>query len=345
MPIFQTIVDNNYLLALIIFVVISAIFLLLQKFLLKKLETLSATSDNKIDDLIAIVIKSIKPITYYSIALYIPVKILFHFGDKLSSVVDSAFFLIIAIQIVLSINISITFVIDQFIEKRKGGNTGLASAIHTVGTLVRAIVWIIGILLVLSSFGINVTALAAGLGIGGLAFAFAFQKILADLFGAFVILIDRPFSVGDSVIVGQHSGVVEKIGLKSTRIRSFRGEEITIPNETLTNSQIQNLRRIKERRSIINIGVLYETDRAKLKAIPKLLEGIITKEENTRFGRAHLTQFGDSALVFELVYYILSKDFDEYRKREQDILFHIVDAFDREGIEFAYPTQTLFVKK
>jgi len=198
---------------------------------------------------------------------------------------------------------------------------------------------------VLSNLGVNITSLVAGLGIGGLAIALALQSVLSDLFSSFSIYFDKPFQVGDYIIVGKHSGTVEKIGIKSTRIRASQGEEIVISNQELTSARVQNFKKLKERRNTTSIGVTYETSTDKLKKIPDIIKYIIEEEKNARFDRVYFTTFADSALVFDLVYYVKSDAYSVYLETQQNINFKIKEAFEKEGIDMAYPTQTIYLTK
>jgi small-conductance mechanosensitive channel len=217
----------------------------------------------------------------------------------------------------------------------------------TGGTVLRltatVVVWSVVVLMVLANLGVDVTALVAGLGIGGVAVALALQNILSDLFASISILLDRPFVVGDFIIVGDELGTVEKIGIKTTRVRSLSGEQLIFANNDLLTSRVRNYKRMQERRVVFRIGVLYETPADKLEAIPAMLRQVVEGTESTRFDRAHFAAFGDFSLVFEVVYHVLSSDFGVYMDIQQRINLAIYRRFEHEGIGFAYPTQTLHV--
>ena len=168
---------------------------------------------------------------------------------------------------------------------------------------------------------------------------------MSDLFSSFSIYFDKPFKVGDYITTGKHSGTVEKIGIKSTRIRASQGEEIVISNQELTSARVQNFKKLKERRNTTSIGVTYETSTDKLKRIPGIIRHIIEEEKNARFNRVYFTTFADSALVFDLVYYVLSDEYSVYLETQQNINFKIKEAFEKEGIDMAYPTQTIYLAK
>ena len=206
-----------------------------------------------------------------------------------------------------------------------------------------AVAWIAISLTALHHLGINIATLIAGLGIGGIAVALATQNILGDLFASLSIVIDKPFVIGDFVIVGETMGTIEHVGLKSTQIRSLSGEQIIVGNADLLRSRIRNYRRMAERRVVLKFGVTYQTTATQLQRIPELVRGAVEARERVRFDRSHLTGFGDSALDIESVYWVLSADYNEFADIHQAICLEIVRAFESEGIAFAYPTRTLFV--
>jgi small-conductance mechanosensitive channel len=211
--------------------------------------------------------------------------------------------------------------------------------------IVQIIVWTIGFLFLIDNLGFDITTLVAGLGIGGIAIALAAQTVLGDLFSYLVIFFDKPFEIGDFIIVEDKMGTVEYIGIKTTRIRTLSGEQLVCSNTDLTDSRVHNYKRMEERRIAFSFGVVYNTPAAKLKIIPPLVKKIIEDLENTRFDRAHFKSFGDFSLDFEVVYYVLSADYNIYMDKQQSINLRIFELFEKEQIEFAFPTQTLFVTR
>lgn len=209
---------------------------------------------------------------------------------------------------------------------------------------VKVVLFLVFLLLGLENFGINVTALIAGLGVGGIAIGLASQKILGDLFASISIVLDKPFRVGDFIRFDDVSGTVMHIGMKSTRIRSLSGEEIVLSNSDLLNGRINNFRKMQERRVRFDIGVLYQTSPDQLKRIPDIIQKIIEATPHTRFDRAHFYQFGGSSLDFQIVYYVLSNDFSTYMNAQQQINLNLFKRFEEEKIGFAYPTQSIFVE-
>ena len=228
-------------------------------------------------------------------------------------------------------------------ERQFAEDPGGVAAIDVMGFIVRVTVWAIVFLLVLDNLGVNITALVAGLGVGGIAVALAAQNILGDLFASLSIVLDKPFAVGDFLIIGDFMGTVEKVGLKTTRVRSLSGEEVIFSNTDLLNSRIRNYGRMFERRVVFSLGVTYQTPADKLKCIPGMIREIIEAHDNVRFDRAHFQKYGDFALLFETVYYVTSSDYALYMDVQQSINLQIYECFETEGIDFAYPTQTVYV--
>jgi small-conductance mechanosensitive channel len=201
------------------------------------------------------------------------------------------------------------------------------------------------LLIALDTLGVDITTLIAGLGVGGIAVALAVQNVLGDLFASLAIVLDKPFVVGDFIDTGgEHVGVVENVGLKTTRVRSLSGEELVIANSDLLSSRIRNYKRMSQRRALFEIGVVYGTPSDKLRRIPELIRKAVESRDNTRFDRSHFKSFGDSALVFETVYFMTVPDYNAYMDTQQAINLELYQRFEAEEIEFAYPTQTLFLK-
>jgi small-conductance mechanosensitive channel len=213
-----------------------------------------------------------------------------------------------------------------------------------LGFIARVAAWSLIGLLILSNLGFDITALVASLGIGGVAVALAVQSVLGDIFASLSIVLDKPFVVGDFIVVDQVLGTVEYIGLKTTRLRSLSGEQIILSNSDLLNSRIRNYKRMAERRVLFSFGVVYQTPPAKLERIPQIARQCIEELQSARFDRAHFQTFGDSALVFEVVYFVLNADYNAYMDIQQAVNLGIIRAFAAEGIEFAYPTRTVYMQ-
>jgi small-conductance mechanosensitive channel len=219
------------------------------------------------------------------------------------------------------------------------------TTVSALGYVARVALWVVVLLLILQNAGVEVTALIASLGVGGVAVALALQNILGDLFASLAMVLDKPFVLGDFIIVGDFMGTVEKIGLKTTRIRSLSGEQIVFSNSDLLNSRVRNYKRMFERRVVFSFGVVYDTPADTLSEIGGWVEKIIEDIDQTRFDRAHFSTFGDSSLNFEVVYYVLNSDYNVYMDIQQAINLALLSRFEAEGVEFAFPTQTIYLSR
>lgn len=201
--------------------------------------------------------------------------------------------------------------------------------------------WILAVIFLLDNLGFKISSIVAGLGIGGITVALASQAVLGDLFSYFVILFDRPFEIGDFIIAGDIMGVIESIGIKTTKVRSLSGELIVIANSQLTNSKVHNYKHMQRRRVVFTLGATYDTRRELLEAAPAVIRKAIEDREGTTFDRAHFKGFGQSSLDFEVVYYVESPDYLKYMDIQQAINLDLVENFQKLGISFAFPTMTV----
>jgi small-conductance mechanosensitive channel len=224
-------------------------------------------------------------------------------------------------------------------EQQRGPDRSFAGSLDIISFLGRILIWSLLILVALDNLGVNITALLAGLGVGGVAVALALQNVLGDLFASLSIALDKPFVVGDSLNIDTFTGSVEHIGIKTTRLRSESGEQIILSNADILKSRVRNYGRMPEQRVLTTLRVNYTTSGDKLKVIPKLLEGIVRAQSNARFDRCHLKTLGESSLQFELSYFAQQPKLNPMLDLQQTVNFHIIDEFQRLGIEFAYPTQ------
>lgn len=232
-------------------------------------------------------------------------------------------------------------------KRRASATQGQASvgSLGIVAVVVSAVIWVLVAMMTLDNLGVDVTALVAGLGIGGLAVALAVQNVLGDLFASLSIALDRPYVVGDFVSVGDFLGTVEDIGIKSTRLRSLSGEQIVMSNSDLLSSRLRNYGRMQQRRVVLDTGVAYETPAELIERIPKLIRTIVERQKDVRFDRSHFSKHGDFALQFETVYYVLSADYNRHMDIQQAILVDMHREFASLNIEFAYPTQRLLLER
>lgn len=333
---------QEFLIAIGVFLLGLIVLKIFQQVILRGLKKLSTKTKTDIDDMLVGAINRFRPPFYLFIALYVSVLFL-----SVTEWLQEAFDIVLVIWIAYYAVVSLQTVVDFVIDKRITDDTdpSAKTAYQHLGTVLKFVLWVLGGLMVLSNLGIDITTLIAGLGIGGLAIAFAFQKVLEDLFASFAIHFDKPFVLGDFIIVGEHMGVVEHIGIKTTRIRALQGEQIVIANRELTDARIQNFKRLRERRVVVDFGVTYGTSNEKLERIPVVVEDIIDGIEGMRFDRVHFKTFGDSALMYQLVYHIESDDYTVYMDANQEFNLKLKAVFEQEKIDMAFPTQTIFIEK
>lgn len=237
----------------------------------------------------------------------------------------------------------VDFWLARYRRLRLEKDPATTTTITAFGFVLKLALWSVVLLVALDNLGLDVTALVAGLGIGGVAVALATQNILGDLFASLSIVIDKPFVLGDVIHVGEYVGIVEHIGLKTTRVRSLSGEQLIFSNNDLIQSRIRNYKRMRERRVVFRFGVVYQTSAEKLERIPRMVQETIEKLHGTRFDRAHFQKFGESSLDFEVVYWVLDPDYNIYMDTQHGINLGLVRAFQNAGIEFAFPTRTVFM--
>jgi len=342
----QTFLHNrilDYLICLSVFLIGIIVIQIFKRFLLKRLRKWAKRTATTIDDfLIRMIEKELLPLFYFG-AFYVSIQglTLNPALEKGINVLGLILLTIFGVRFLLAV---IVYGLENYwVKKEKdvAKKQGLKGILMTV----KVIVWGLAIIILLDNFGIKVSALIAGLGIGGVAIALAAQSILGDLFSYFSIFFDRPFEIGDFIIVGDLLGTVEHIGIKTTRVRSLGGEQLVFSNTDLTNSRVRNYKRMDKRRVVFRLGVTYETGLRELKEIPVVIANIIKGIDNTVFDRAHFFSYGDFSLVFEVVYYVIGSDYNKYMDIQQEINLKIKEEFKKHGIEFAYPTQTLYLNK
>lgn len=334
---------QSYTEAVFAFVLFAIVFKFIQYVILNRLAKLSKKTKTDIDDTLIKIVRSLKPAFYYFVAFYFASKFLI-ISPLIVQIINGILVAWVVYQIIISIQILIDYALEKKLNKSETDD-GTKAAIKYVSNILKVALWLLGILLLLSNLGVNITSLVAGLGIGGIAIAFALQNILGDLFSSFAIFFDKPFQTGEFIVVGESAGTVEKIGIKTTRIRSTTGEELIISNQELTSARIKNYKRLKERRALFTIGVLYETPTDTLRKIPSIIKDIITSVSKARFDRVHFREFADSSLNYEISFYVESSEYQVFLDVQQEVSMQIMEVFAKEGIDFAYPTQTLYIQK
>ncbi|MCF7874168.1 MAG: mechanosensitive ion channel family protein [Candidatus Omnitrophica bacterium] len=333
----------EYLVSLGLFIGFFILIKVVGLIVVKKIKGWAKGTATLIDDLlVSILEKRIVPFLYL-VSLYVAIQYL-----KLPKTLDKALELVVIFVLtVFTILISIRFVefgFDSYAQKT-GRSETFRHSLMGILKVIKFILWGLGLVFFLDNLGFDIAAVIAGLGVGGVAVALAAQAVLGDLFSYFSIIFDRPFEVGDFIIVGDLLGTIEHVGIKTTRIRSLGGEQLIFSNSDLTNSRVKNYKRMERRRVVFKLGVTYDTPLAKLREIPKVIENVIKNTEDTIFDRAHFFSYADFSLVFEIVYYVIGPDYNKYMDIQQKINFAIKEEFEKRSIEFAFPTQTLHLKK
>lgn len=260
---------------------------------------------------------------------------LLELSDKIERVVQIAASIILTYFALRLISSIVLMVLESGIKSQEKGEEKMKQ-LGGLMMIINLIIWFVGLVFLLSNWGIEVTPIIAGLGIGGIAVALAAQNILGDLFSYFVIFFDRPFEAGDFIIVDDKMGTIEYVGIKTTHIRSLSGEQIILGNSNLTNSRIHNYKRMMRRRVVFTIDVEYGTPLETLKKIPGLIRSIVERQQLVTFDRAHFAAYKDWSLRFEVVYYVLSADYNVFMDIQQSINLEIYEAFQREKIAFAF---------
>ncbi|MBP2675296.1 MAG: MscS Mechanosensitive ion channel, partial [Deltaproteobacteria bacterium] len=245
---------------------------------------------------------------------------------RVERIVDMAGIVLMAIISTLFAVALVRFGVQEYIRKQ-GEDASRHRALKGVTTLAMGLAWIIGVLFMLDNLGFKISTVVAGLGIGGIAVALAAQAVLGDLFAYFTILFDRPFEIGDYIVVGEHMGTIERFGIKTTRIAGLGGEQIIVSNKDLTDSRVRNFKRMTRRRAVFRLGVTYQTPAAILKEIPGIIADIFRELEGAALERAHFLSFGDFSLIFEIVYYVDGNDYTKYMHIQQAANLRIYDEF------------------
>lgn len=328
----------SFFITLIVFILLKIVLALLTK----RLQNFAVKTSNSVDDLFLSLITNTKSFFLFALSLYV--------GSKTLNLLPGAvqvLNIIVIVSLWLQVGIWAASAIKYWlIERNQDNESGkLKTNLNVINTIGKIAIWSIVLILILDSIpSIQVTALITSLGIGGIAVGLAVQNILEDLFSSVSIALDKPFMIGDFISVDEFSGSVEHIGLKSTRLRSVSGEQLIFSNSDLLNARIKNFKRMERRRVVIKIGVPYQTKSEILKIIPEIIKNIVTSFDNITFERANLTDLGDFSINFEFSYFVETDDFQYFMDTREQMIVQLYDKFSQENIEFAYPTQNIFIK-
>jgi small-conductance mechanosensitive channel len=337
----------NFALAGGIFILSWLLLWVFRKIVLIKLKRMSKKTVNQLDDILTGILESIGPFSYPALSIYLGLRYL-NFGGQVNKIISVVFVFILAYEAIKAFKVIFDFYLERSLNKKSENEDDKKSTravMQIIRVVIVAIMWVVVLLLVLSNLGVNVSSVVASLGIGGIAIALAIQNVLGDLLSSFSIYMDKPFVPGDYIVIGTDKGIVERIGLKTTRLRSVTGEELIISNKELTTARINNYKRMERRRDEVLFGVTYDTSKEKMEKIPNLVKEIIDSVDELEYFRCHFVEFGDFSLNFSLMYYVNTADYDIFLNAKQGVLLQIFDKFKKEKIDFAYPTQEVIVKK
>jgi small-conductance mechanosensitive channel len=338
----RNLLPNPYLLALGVGLLAYIIIWLIKLALTTRVARFFGHKKNKWDDVVVFTLEKTTTFFMVAMAAYLGFRFVPH-SKLIGSYANKLFFIFLMWQIAIWSHHLLEMWIHASIKRRTRTNPAVANSISLIKLLGRFILFSVIFLFTLSNLGIKITTIVAGLGVGGIAVALALQRILGDLFSSLSIVLDRPFMVGDFIEVGTYLGEVEKIGLKTTRLRSISGEQLIFSNSDLLSARIRNYRRMQERRIDFPLNLPLHLNMERLKTAISLIAAIIRSKKRARFERCHLKKIGQHFLEIETVFWVLSDEYDVYMDIQQDILFEIKAAFESENITFAYPTQRMEV--
>jgi len=310
---------------------------------ISRLKALAEKTETDLDDLLIALTEKFTRFEYQLIAFFVAT----HYLQRTPSF-DKGFkavlLLVFTYRAITIVQELISYWITRVASQRELSGQAKDSVVKSTQVILRSLVWVGAVLFVLANLGVNISAVLTGLGIGGVAVALAAQAILGDLFNFFVILLDKPFNIGDFIISDTVSGTIEHIGLKSTRIRSLSGEMVVVSNSNLLGSRIRNYQDLKKRRVVFKTAIVYGTKPELLKKIPAVIKKAV-QSAKAEFDRCNLANCGDFSLDFETVYYIAEPDYSAYMAAHEQVLLAVLEGLAAAGAELAYPTQTLLVKK
>ncbi len=335
---------HAYILTVLAFVVIWAALYVIRRYISHRLQRPADEKATEARQVVTDLIYSIRPWVFPLVAFFISSQRL-TLSPSLDKFIRLATMAAVMLVVVRILSELIAFLITRTRLSGRNDDAVVKSTNQNITTLVKIAVWTAGIMFFLDNAGFNVGTFVAGLGIGGIAIALAAQALLGDAFSSFAIAMDKPFEVGDIIVVDDLTGTVEHIGLKTTRVRSAGGELLILANSDLTKSRIRNFKKMYRRRIQFKLELVYQTPVDKLRKIPSLLEEIIKSEKNVQTDTQHFSAFGHSGLIFEIVYYVLAPEANKPNDIQQSINLKIHEAFTKEGIQLAYPTRTVFMAK
>ena len=332
---------EDYLIAFGIIVLGALVIRVFRKIILTQLRRWSTKTETQLDDILVHGLERFMLPIFNFILIYVSLGYL-TLSARVEKVVHYAAAVVVTYYAVRLVTSTLRLMLQSYVQKQEVGGEKVKQ-VRGITLVINLVTWSLGLILLFNNLGYNVTAIITGLGVGGIAVALAAQNILGDLFNYFVIFFDRPFEIGDFVSVDDKTGVVEHIGIKTTRLKTLRGEQLVISNSDFTKSRLHNFAHMQRRRVIMNFGITYETPIALLREIPVIIRQIVEDAPDATFDRAHFATFGTFCLNYEVVFFIESADYNLFMDRQQEINLRTMEVFAQRGIAFAYPTQTVFL--
>ncbi len=339
--------DLETLIKFLFFTFVILVALRLTKSLIhQKVKTFAQITKNDFDDLVIKILDGFGVAFYLTLSAFLSLEII-DFQDRYSSIIENFVFVLMTYYIIKSLTTISSYLFKKLLKDQKAKYDDFdPTIIKVLNTAVKSILWILGLLFLLQNFNYSISAILGGIGVVGIAIAFALQSVLKNVFAFFSIYFDKPFKVGDFIVLNdKQSGTVKKIGIRSTRIKTLRGEELVISNEDLTNARVQNFKKLTERRVSIDFQVTYDTPAKKLEKINSWVQEIVEAQEQTRFSRSHLRDLSEFSIIFEFVYFVENSDYNIHMDIKQAINLALIKKLEKEGVSFAYPTKTIHVKQ
>jgi small-conductance mechanosensitive channel len=334
---------TEWLIAGVVGMVVWASLWIVRDLVASRYKKYSSAKNPTLFRLIGYLIGNTKQILFFAVALDAAQESLTLPG-RVQRTVSNTVMILILMQIGLWAGRSVRFYLEMK-ELERGADRVFSGSLDIVSFVARMLIWSLLILVGLSNLGVNITALLAGLGVGGVAVALALQNVLGDLFASLSIALDKPFVIGDNLVIDTFIGKVEHIGIKTTRLRSEGGEQIVLSNADILKSRVRNFGRLSQQRILATIRLSFDTPADKLKALPHLLEKVVREHPQARFERCHLKTLGESSFLFELSYFVQQPAANPMLDLQQAVNFRIIDELRRLGVEFAYPAQLVFLER
>ncbi|MFV9656590.1 mechanosensitive ion channel family protein [Pseudomonas sp. NY15366] len=304
----------------------------------KRLMAWSKDQDGSWPHFVAVVIGRTSRVLLLAFSLLLALR-LPELPGSWQSALSHTWFVALALQVALWVDTGVRLWSRSLVMKKSGAYNPVMTTIISIMILI--VVWSVMLLSILANLGVDITALVASLGVGGIAVALAVQTVLSDVFASLSIGVDKPFEIGDFVVFGEVAGTIEHIGLKTTRIRSLSGEQVVCANADLLRQIVHNYKRMNTRRIVFKFGISYDTPSDKVRQVAEKVGDIIRATPKARFDRAHFLGFDESQLTFEVVYIVLSSDYNQYMDIQQEINLQLLDALRELDVRFALPRRDL----